>query len=153
MELLLGASLALSGIVAGIYASVPIHDRRIADLSGAQYAAMHQMRDKTFRVVMPPLTLTTLALAVSSAGLVLSPGLPCALGAVAALLMVVDIIIVVTRQVPLNTRIRNWAEDTIPADWTQLRDRWSAQHNLRLLCASVAYACLLAAALWGTGIR
>lgn len=51
--LLLAAALGLLGLVAGIYVSSLIHDHRIADLSAGQYVAMHQMRDKTFRRVMP----------------------------------------------------------------------------------------------------
>jgi hypothetical protein len=97
MEILLGLSLALLGIVAGIYVSTSIHDHRIGDLSAAEFTAMHQMRDKTFRMVMPVLGLSTFAFVLVSAAIALAPGTPRLLGGAAAALMLIDIGLTVTR--------------------------------------------------------
>jgi len=148
MALLLAAALGLLGLVAGIYVSALIHDHRVADLSAPQYVAMHQMRDKTFRRVMPVLGLTTLALVLLSVLFAIGSGLPFALGGAAATLLVLDIVITVTRQVPINVRIQGWTDATIPVDWSRTRDQWANQHLIRTTICLVAYVCFLAAALF-----
>jgi len=150
MEVLLGLSLAFIGIFAGIYVATLIHDRRIADLSAAQYVAMHQMRDKTFRRVMPVLGLTTVGLLVASTALVLAPGVPRLLGAAACLLLLVDVALTVTRQLPLNQQIQSWTETTIPDDWRRVRDLWALHHNVRTILAGASYVFFLAAVLLTT---
>jgi uncharacterized membrane protein len=147
MTPLLIAALALLGLIAGIYVSALIHDWRIGDLSATQYAAMHQMRDKTFRRVMPVIGLTTVALVAASAAFAVDPGLPRVLAWIATALLVTDIVLTVTRQVPLNLTIQGWTETTIPADWTQVRDQWASQHHVRTVLCVMAYACLLGAVL------
>jgi hypothetical protein len=143
--LLLGAPLALLGIVAGIYVAGLIHDHRISDLSASQYMAMHQMRDKTFARVMPVMALATLVLVTASAALVIDPGLPRIAAACTIALLVVDTMLTVARQLPLNRQIQSWTEATIPANWTNIRDRWAAQHRTRALLGVTAFACLLPA--------
>ena len=54
-------SVSLLDIVVGIYVTGIIRDFRIVDLPASQYAAMHQMRDKTFRRIMPVVGLTVFA--------------------------------------------------------------------------------------------
>ena len=148
MALLLAAALGLLGLVAGIYVSALIHDHRVADLSAPQYVAMHQMRDKTFRRVMPAIGLATLALVLVSVLFAIGSGLPFALGGAAATLLVLDIVITVTRQVPINVRIQGWTDATIPVDWSRTRDQWANQHLIRTTICLVAYVCFLAAALF-----
>ena len=145
MTLLLAAALGLLGLVAGIYVSGLIHDHRIADLNAPQYVAMHQMRDKTFRRVMPAIGLTTVALVLLSVLFAIGSGLPLALGCAAVALLLFDIVFTVMRQVPLNARIQGWTDATIPADWSRTRDQWASQHLIRTGICLVAYVCLLAA--------
>lgn len=147
MTPLLIAALALLGLIAGIYVSALIHDWRIGDLSPAQYTAMHQMRDKTFRRVMPVIGLATVALVAASAALAVDPGLPRMLAWIAASLLIAIIALTVMRQVPLNERVQSWTEATIPADWTHVRDQWASQHQVRTALCLLAYACLLGAVL------
>ncbi len=143
--LLSSATLLGLGTVSGIYLTGLIHDHRVRDLSAAQYVAMHQMRDKTFRVVMPWIGLGTLALVIAFAMLAAPPGLPrvLALTAVAALLC--DIAFTALRQVPLNKSIQRWTEGTIPPDWQGYRDTWARQHNLRIVLSLLVDGCILAA--------
>ena len=150
MEILLGLSLAFIGVLAGIYIATLIHDHRIADLSATQYVAMHQMRDKTFRRVMPVLGLSTIGLVVASTALALAPGVPRLLGAAASLLLLVDIVLTVTRQLPLNRQIQGWTETTIPDDWRQVRDRWAFHHKVRSILGGASYVLFLAAVLLTT---
>lgn len=151
MTMLLGSALTLLGIVAGIYVSALIHDHRIADLSAAQYTAMHQMRDVTFRTVMPPLRLTSLALVLASLAVAVAPGLPRLLGGAVVAMILIDIVLTVRLQVPLNQQVQGWTEATIPADWAQVRDKWASHHNVRLLLAVAAYGAFLAATFLSVG--
>ena len=150
MEILLGLSLAFIGVLAGIYIATLIHDHRIADLSATQYVAMHQMRDKTFRRVMPVLGLSTLGLMVASTALALASDIPRLLGAAASLLLLVDVVLTVTHQLPLNQKIQGWTEATIPDDWRQARDRWAFHHKVRSILGGASYVLFLAAVLLTT---
>jgi hypothetical protein len=142
--IILSAALVLTGIVAGLYVSTTIHDHRVAELSAGEYTATHQMRDKTFRVVMPPFRLVTLALTVVAA-FVATAGLPRWLAIAAAALIVADIVLTVKLQVPLNEQVQSWSASTIPAHWTEVRDRWAAHHSMRLLIGLASYICVVAA--------
>ncbi len=145
MSFLLLFALGLQGIIAGIYVSALIHDHRIADLSAGQYVAMHQMRDKSFRRIMPAIGLVNLGLVVATATFGLESGIARTLAFVAAALLVADIALTISRQLPLNAQVQSWTDATMPADWSQIRDRWAAQHLIRLALVSTAYVCLLTA--------
>jgi hypothetical protein len=142
---LLAASLALMGVIAGIYVTGLIHDHRIADLSASQYAAMHQMRDKSFRRVMPVLGLGTFNLVLVAVMAALPPGMPRLLGGFAVLMLLGDLLIAIKAQLPLNRYIQSWAENRIPADWSDTRDRWAFNHAVRSALGIGAYLCLAAA--------
>jgi hypothetical protein len=149
VDALLILSLMWMGILLGIYVTPLIHDHRIRELSDVQYVAMHQMRDKTFAKVMPPLALFVMALVVLSVALALSPGASQALGVMAVALLVVDIVFTVRCQVPINRQIQSWTGPSIPVEWARLRDTWARQHHLRLVlallsCAAFSGAVLLA---------
>ncbi len=146
-SLLLGASLSLLGIVAGIHVSVLLHDHRIGELRPNHYVAMHQMRDRTFRCVMPGLWMMTWSLVTASTILLFAPGIARALSGISALMLLIDMALTVTRQMPLNDQIRGWTITTIPADWWRVRDRWATHHHLRTALAIAAYACFIGAAL------
>jgi uncharacterized membrane protein len=86
-------------------------------------------------------------LVAASAALAVDAGLPRILAWIATALLVTDVALTVTRQVPLNLTIQSWTEATIPADWTQVRDQWASQHHVRTALCLMAYACLLGAVL------
>lgn len=140
MNLLICVPLYLLGTVSGIYATGLIHDHRIRDLSATQYTAMHQMRDKTFRSVMPFVGLGTLASLVVATLFGLPAGVPTLLGALTVVMLMVDIALTIRLQLPLNKRIQSWTPETIPCDWAQVRDRWARQHNLRVAISMTAFA-------------
>jgi uncharacterized membrane protein len=145
IELLLGLSLTLIGIVAGIYVSGLIRDHRIADLSATQYTAMHQMRDKTFRKAMPTLGIATFGLALISTVVGLASGTPLLLGAATLVLLLIDIALAVRRQLPLNQKIESWSETTIPDDWDLVRNQWAFHHAVRSVLGLAAFVCFLTA--------
>ncbi len=137
--LLLAVSLSVLGVLVGIYVTGIIHDYRVADLSGSEYAAIHQMRDKTFRQVMPVLGLTSFNMVLLAVIAAVAPGAARMLGIAAALMLLADIVLTITMQLPLNRQIQAWAEAGIPANWSDARDRWGAHHNIRATLAALAY--------------
>jgi hypothetical protein len=152
MNVLVALSLAMTGILAGIYVSAWIHDDRINDLSAVEYTAMHQMRDKTFRRIMPPLALSNVAILLLNTAFGLSPGVPRILGGVACGLFVVDTLLTIELQLPLNQQIQSWKADSIPSNWAEIRDRWARHHNVRTVLAVAANASVIAATVWpGSG--
>ncbi len=136
----------LTGLVAGIYLSVPIHDRRIVDLDGPAYVAMHQMRDATFRVVMPPLSITMVTVLVVSAILTMS-SVSGALFACAAVASVADIVLTVRHQIPLNHEVQSWDSAYPPKHWAMVRDSWGQGHGIRLAIGILVFAATLTATL------
>lgn len=46
-------------------------------------------------------------------------------------LMVVTLIITVGVEVPIDNQIKSWTVETIPAEWTSLRQTWNDFHTIR----------------------
>ena len=55
-------------------------------------------------------------------------------------LMVVTLIITVGIEVPIDNQIKNWAEETVPANWTSLRQTWNEFHTIRTFTAIGSFA-------------
>jgi hypothetical protein len=61
------------------------------------------------------------------------------LGIATVLMLLADIVLTITMQLPLNRQIQAWAEAGIPANWSDARDRWGAHYNIRATLAASAY--------------
>jgi uncharacterized membrane protein len=53
------------------------------------------------------------------------------LAAVALLLMIGVLVITLAIEVPIDNQIKTWTTATLPADWQEIRARWSAFHTVR----------------------
>jgi hypothetical protein len=62
-------------------------------------------------------------------------------------LMVAVLVITLAVEVPIDNRIADWTETTLPPDWMQIRSRWAAFHTLRTFVSLGAVAASVAAAL------
>jgi len=62
-------------------------------------------------------------------------------------LMVAVLVITLAVEVPIDNRIADWTEATLPPDWRQIRSRWAAFHTLRTFVSLGAVAASVAAAL------
>jgi uncharacterized membrane protein len=69
------------------------------------------------------------------------------LAAIGLLLMIAVLVITVAVEVPIDNVIATWTEATLPADWQQIRARWSTFHTLRTFVALGAVAAAVAAGL------
>lgn len=50
---------------------------------------------------------------------------------------------------PLNAQIATWTAETIPADWSAVRDRWDTAHTISAILAAIAFGSLLGGLLTG----
>ena len=68
---------------------------------------------------------------------------------VGAALLVVALVITLRVNVPIDYAIAKWTVDTLPSDWTSIRNRWEAYHAARTFISLAGFGCALAAAvLW-----
>jgi hypothetical protein len=69
------------------------------------------------------------------------------LAAIGWLLMIAVMVITLAVEVPIDRMIETWTEATLPADWKEIRARWSAFHTLRTFLSLGAVAAAVGAAL------
>jgi hypothetical protein len=65
-------------------------------------------------------------------------------GATGAIGLVLDLVIAVRRNVPINRRMDGWTSTTIPDDWMDHRSRWSAALTLRGWLLGACFLALVA---------
>lgn len=66
-------------------------------------------------------------------------------------LLAVALVITLSVNVPIDYAIDRWTVDTLPPDWTSVRDRWEAYHAARTFVSLAGFGSALAAALWPPG--
>ena len=67
---------------------------------------------------------------------------------VGAALLVVALVITLSVNVPIDYAIAGWTVDTLPSDWTSIRNRWEAYHAARTFISLAGFGSALAALLW-----
>jgi uncharacterized membrane protein len=65
-----------------------------------------------------------------------------------AALLVVALVITLSVNVPIDDAINRWTVDTLPSDWTSIRNRWEAYHAARTFISLAGFGFVLAAVLW-----
>jgi hypothetical protein len=65
-----------------------------------------------------------------------------------AALLVVALVITLSVNVPIDDVINRWTVDTLPSDWTSIRNRWEAYHAARTFISLAGFGFVLAAVLW-----
>jgi hypothetical protein len=63
-------------------------------------------------------------------------------------LLVVALVITLSVNVPIDDAIAGWTVNTLPPDWTSIRNRWEAYHAARTFISLAGFGCALAAILW-----
>jgi hypothetical protein len=63
-------------------------------------------------------------------------------------LLAVALVITLSVNVPIDYAIADWTVDTLPADWTSIRNRWEAYHAARTFVSLAGFGSALAAILW-----
>jgi len=60
-------------------------------------------------------------------------------------------VITLSVNVPIDNAIAGWTMNTLPSDWTRIRDRWEAYHAARTFLSLAGFGCALAPGLWSRG--
>jgi hypothetical protein len=63
-------------------------------------------------------------------------------------LLVIALIITLTVNVPIDYAIAGWTVDTLPSNWTSIRNRWEAYHAARTFVSLAGFGAALAAVVW-----
>ncbi len=62
------------------------------------------------------------------------------LNTISFVLMVVTLIITVAVEVPIDNQINTWTVETVPANWTSLRQRWDEFHTIRTFTSIASFS-------------
>jgi uncharacterized membrane protein len=69
------------------------------------------------------------------------------LAVIGLVLMIGVLVITLAVEVPIDNLIVNWTEETLPADWQQIRARWATFHTVRTFLSLGAVAVAVGAGL------
>ena len=67
---------------------------------------------------------------------------------VGAALLLVALVITLSVNVPIDDAIAGWTVNTLPSDWTSIRNRWEVYHAARTFIGLAGFGSALAAVLW-----
>lgn len=138
-----------AGIAAGTFVMVLLAlIGTVASLSPADGLRFHQRFDPRVDRYNPATVavsfLTALALLFVGAGLRTTPGIATLLGLLADLGVGA---ISVGFNIPINRKISGWPLDPVPAEFTDLRQRWNSFHAVRTAFGLIAFTCFIVAGL------
>jgi hypothetical protein len=139
-------SLALAGIIAGIYVRDIISYPGIKRLPAAQYARYHQELDREFARAMPIVGMSALLAGVANVAAPQNTPRR-TLSAIALGCGLAEVGLTVGYNVPLNQTIQSWTAEVPPPDWADVRDRWIAGHRARTALSLIGLGCQIAAAM------
>jgi hypothetical protein len=141
-RIILFLDVVLTGLIAGIIFGIVIGSNP-AGLSAQAYVEQQQNAIRSMNVLMPVLGVIAIALTGTLAFLLRrNRNAFWALLAAAALLIFSGAVTRFGNQ-PINAIVIQWSVDSIPDNWTGLRDTWWKYHTWRTM-ASVISFCLLA---------
>ncbi len=101
--------------------------------SGALFTEVQQGRDKVAAKVMPVLENAAIIFIAIGVFLVREVSAAFILSLVGFVLVLSDMIVTLTKNVPINRKVQSWEVDSPPDEWKSLRDRWEKFHSIRTL--------------------
>ena len=133
-------ALVAFGLGAGAALATWVADVAMSSSSAEAYISYRQATTAAFTATLPPLGgIGLLAAAVSAAR---GRGRERALAAAAVFCAVAAMGVTVLVHFPINAEILTWSPTAPPAEWLQLRDRWSTAHSVRTLLAVAGFGLL-----------
>jgi len=70
--------------------------------------------------------------------------------AVALLALIIDVLLTLKGNMPINKRINTWTTENYPGNWEMYRTKWLHTFSLRQVANIIGFASLLLGALFGT---
>jgi uncharacterized membrane protein len=113
--------------------------------SAVTFIEMHQGAVRGLNVLLPGLALTAIIITIALAWLSRRNGGVFRTYVGAVILMVAGGMVTRGFNQPINAQVMGWTAETLPANWTQLRDVWWNWHLVRTAISILAMATLLSA--------
>ena len=131
LELLWFVELMMNGFFMGAVLGSWLETITFSKISGHAYVSWHQSMDGIFSKVAPVLSLTWLfsVLALLFSVPSQSTGYPFIFAIFLSWMSF--FVVTVWIELPINREIQSWTLETIPAQWDQLRRRWSTFQGWR----------------------
>ena len=136
----------VAGVMWGTWLSLA---RTMTDYDADTFLADGQHMIDNLATVMAVLMIAAVVVGLAAAVLLFRIGSTTAgwLAAVALLLMIGVLVITLAIEVPIDNQIKTWTTATLPADWQEIRSRWSAFHTVRTFLSLGAVAAAVGGAL------
>ena len=122
-------SVLLVGLLAGLQWGTGMAQYTALRLPGPVWLLRHQAEDALFRQIMPGYMWAVL-LSLSGSAL-LARGKTRAFFAIAAILSLLQMVITIAHEVPINRLVATWSPAHLPSGWDAMRHSWMAGHWLR----------------------
>src|SRR4051812_120758 len=115
----------VAGVMWGTWLSLA---RTMTDYDADTFLADGQHMIDNLATVMAVLMIAAVLVGVAAVALLFRVGSTTAgwLAALALLMMIGVLVITLAIEVPIDNQIKNWTTPTLPADWQEIRARWSA---------------------------
>ena len=134
-------NIVMAGLIAGTLFGIWI-GYNPQNLSAPTYVEHQQSVIKALNTLMPLLGLVTIILTVVSAFLQRDNKTVFISLLIAAVLLIISGLVTRFGNQPINSIVMTWNKANVPANWTDLRDKWWSLHIIRALTAVVAF-CLI----------
>jgi hypothetical protein len=146
-NVILCLSVLLIGLLAGLQWGTGMAQYTALSLPGPVWLLRHQAEDALFRQVMPGYMWAVLISLAGSASL--ARGKARTLFALAAAFALLQMIITIAHEVPINRIVATWSPTHLPAEWDVTRHNWMLGHWLRTGLSFIAFL-LATLGLWRT---
>lgn len=121
-------------------------------MDAPSYIQLRQLTDRNFMAKYKYVVYTSL---VSSILLCIftaahPTGLLFISAAVALLALIIDVVLTLKGNMPINKRINTWTTDNYPGNWEMYRKKWLRTFSLRQVANIIGFTSLLLGAIFGT---
>jgi uncharacterized membrane protein len=116
-------------------------------LSASNYVALHQQGVRTLDPALPALGAATILVTITAAVLGRDDHTRLWLLIAAVACFVSAGLVTRFLNMPINAIVMTWSSDSLPVNWTGLRDGWWRWHCIRLLAGLAGLSFLIAATL------
>ncbi len=130
-------SVLLVGLLAGLQWGTGMAQYTALSLPGPVWLLRHQAEDALFRNVMPTYMWVTLLSLIGAA--LLARGKARTLFAVAAVFALLQMVVTIAHEVPINRLVATWSPTSLPPEWDAIRHRWMLGHWIRTVLSFVAF--------------
>lgn len=136
----------VAGVMWGTWLSLA---RTMTDYDAATFLTDGKHMIDNLAVIMSVLMISAVVIGLVAVVLLFRSGSTVAggLATIGLLLMIAVMVITLAVEVPIDNLIANWTEPTLPADWQEIRARWSSFHTVRTFLSLGAVAAVVGAAL------